>query len=192
MSSFPIQGGGSTEYQIVPERLQNGSYSLYPNTLTSDSFIVDTNTDDQVIYGRKFFKNETKFLSYAESDIWTDIAQGLIKSSCFTRGAFMQLVCPQILAPICPDAVPIEAQGFYPESGKIKFQSCTANNGQVYNPVDILILSTSGINALYEITAPSYKVTNGTSSQFLKADGSIDETSYSKKAYVEDKTLILD
>lgn len=88
------------------------------------------------------FVGEVQFSHATYCPTWGDIASGIGKSSCFTRGAFMQLITGQVLA--ANTAYTDSDKGYNTEAGKIKFQSMTANNGQ---PVvtDMAVLDSTGL-----------------------------------------------
>lgn len=87
---------------------------------------VTTNTT-QTISGVKTFTAETEFTNSGYCPTFTDIANGIGKSSCFTRGAFMQAIVGQVIAP--NTAKKDESYGYNIESGIIKFQKVTDTGG---------------------------------------------------------------
>lgn len=110
--------------------------------------ITDSNavhlTGSETIPGVKKFTSETLFTNSSYAPEWIDIGNGIGKSSCFTRGAFMQVMTGQIL---CSNVTSTTSggKGYNWESGKIKFQSYTASNGQPSNLVDLAVISSDGI-----------------------------------------------
>lgn len=104
-------------------------------TLTKDTTFLTTHQSlvnyvnlngEQTITGKKTFSAEnaftaeTKFTHATYAPSFTDIATGVGKSSCFTRGALMQAITGQIIAP--NTAVSEAAKAYSTEAGKIKFQ----------------------------------------------------------------------
>lgn len=116
---------GSTNYAL---RLRgSGSRPTFNgNDLALLSEVV-TLTTTQTISGAKTFTAannftaETIFSNAQYAPTWADIASGVGKSSCFTRGAFMQAFIGQIIAPNSEDSQPITG-GYEYEVDKIKFQ----------------------------------------------------------------------
>lgn len=88
-----------------------------------------TKNGEETIAGKKNFTannnftNENKFTNATYTPTFTDIANGVGKSSCFTRGVFMQAYMGQIIA---PNASLTDATRAYAiESDKLKFQRIT-------------------------------------------------------------------
>lgn len=110
---------------------------------------IVTTDGAQTIKGSKTFSSantftaETKFTHSTYAPEFTDIAQGIGKSSCFTRGAFMQAIAGQILA---PNTSYTEAgKGYSVEANKIKFQKMVASNGQP-TVTDMAVISETGMS----------------------------------------------
>lgn len=111
------------------------------------SNMVTTNTAQTISGGKTFtgtntYSAENTFTHATYAPTWHDIANGIGKSSCFTRGAFMQAITGQILAPNA--AYSESAKGYNTEANKIKFQKMTASNGQP-TVTDMAVISESGI-----------------------------------------------
>lgn len=102
---------------------------------------VTTGTE-QTIASVKTFTEETKFTNATYAPTFTDIASGIGKSSCFTRGAHMQVITGQIIAP--NTAVNDTLRGYTTEVNKIKFQRMVANSGQPL-VTDMAVISESGM-----------------------------------------------
>ncbi len=110
---------------------------------------IVTTDGAQTIKGSKTFSSantftaETMFTHSTYAPKFTDIALGIGKSSCFTRGAFMQAIAGQILA---PNTSYTEAgKGYSVEANKIKFQKMVASNGQP-TVTDMAVISESGMS----------------------------------------------
>lgn len=111
------------------------------------SNMVTTNTAQTISGGKTFtgtnsYSAENTFTHATYAPTWHDIANGIGKSSCFTRGAFMQAITGQILAPNA--AYSESAKGYNTEANVIKFQKMTASNGQP-TVTDMAVISDSGM-----------------------------------------------
>ena len=93
-------------------------------TLTGTETISGTKT----FTAANNFTAETKFTHATYAPTWTDIASGIGKSSCFTRGAFMQLITGQII--FANAAATDSTRGYNTEANKLKFQTMTVSEGQ--------------------------------------------------------------
>lgn len=88
-----------------------------------------TKNGEETISGKKNFTannnftNENKFTNATYTPTFTDIANGVGKSSCFTRGAFMQAYMGQIIAPNA--SLTDTTRAYAIESDKLKFQRIT-------------------------------------------------------------------
>lgn len=95
-----------------------------------DTNVVTVSGDMQTISGVKIFTSETRFTNSQCCPIWYDIANGIGKSSLFTRGAFMQAFIGQIIAPYKPVTIPDSEKdkGYSISGDTIKFQRCIGQN----------------------------------------------------------------
>ena len=145
-SGETLSGSGTINLHKIAK---TGSYNdlLNKPTIPSTTNFV-TIADTQTISGVKTFTaessftGETKFTNATYAATWSDIADGIGKSSLFTRAACMQMITGQILAP--NKAYTDSSGGYSTEVNKIKFQKMTASNGQ---PVvtDLAVISESGM-----------------------------------------------
>lgn len=136
-----MDANGVTNFQQMPT--YKGTNLVVATDL--NNYVDKTST--QTISGAKTFTaannftGETLFTHSQYAPAWKDIAAGIGKSSCFTRGAFMQLITGQILLP----------NATYADSGTaldttvntLKFQSMRANEGQPVTAT-IATLNSSG------------------------------------------------
>lgn len=100
---------------------------------------AQTITGAKTFNGAHSFTGETKFTNSGYCPTFSDIASGIGKSSCFTRGAHMQVITGQILAPTA--GYTDEARGYETETGTIKFQHITATTGGQPTVSDMATLS---------------------------------------------------
>lgn len=137
-------------------------------TLSKGATFVTTNTE-QTISAVKTFTAESKFTNSQYCPTFTDIASGIGKSSCFTRGAHMQVITGQILAPNA--AASDTTRGYNTEVGKIKFQSMTAKDGQ---PVvtDMAVIDSTGIKEKGTYLANKYAAISHTHSDYISKNSS--------------------
>lgn len=124
--------------------------SVAEGTDITDEFV--TRKTDQTITGIKTFSNKIKFLPVADTDIgasiYSEVVSGATNLVFFNTDDFND--------------------GFI-------FRSKQYNNE---TDTDVLTILYSGIKSNSSITAPKFITSGGTSSQFVKGDGSLDSTSY--------------
>lgn len=89
------------------------------------------------------FTGETKFTNAQYAPTFTDIANSVGKSSCFTRGALMQTITGQIIAP--NTAVTDATHAYNTEVGKIKFQRITGTSSGQPTLEDMASIDSTGI-----------------------------------------------
>ena len=158
-------------YQPAGNYALKGDLSGYAKTsdlsgyakTTDLSGYVKTSGDQNVggnktFSGANLFTNETKFTNGSYAPTWSDIANGLGKSSCFTRGAFRQLITGQIMAP--NTTFTDKDRGYNYQTGAIKFQGWSANNGQPANLVDYVTITKNGL-AIPPLTNKRFIGTSG-------------------------------
>lgn len=116
--------------------------------MTSDLANYVTLDGTQTITGTKTFTaannftNESLFTHSTYAPAWKDIASGVGKSSCFTRGAFMQLITGQILLPNATQSDSDTALDT--TANTLKFQSMTAGAGGQPVTTTIATLNSNG------------------------------------------------
>lgn len=108
---------------------------------TSDS--PETISGVKTFSANNNFTGETKFTNEGYAPTFTDIASGLGKSSCFTRGALMQTITGQIIAPNA--AVSDTTHAYNTEVGKIKFQRITGTSNGQPTLADMASIDSTGI-----------------------------------------------
>lgn len=104
---------------------------------------VQTITGAKTFTGAHAFTGETKFTNSQYVPTFTDIGNGLGKSSCFTRGALMQTITGQIIA--SNTAVDDAARGYNTEKNKIKFQYIISTADGQPTLGELAVLSTTGM-----------------------------------------------
>lgn len=103
---------------------------------------VTTDTQQNNIYGSKTFTSESKFTNSTYCPTWIDIAGGIGKSSCFTRGAFMQAITGQLIMP--NTNVSDSAKGYNTEANKLKIQAITGTSSGQPILADVVKIDSSG------------------------------------------------
>lgn len=94
-----------------------------------DKTTTQTITGSKTFTAVNSFTDETKFTNSQYAPTWKDVASGIGKSSCFTRGAFMQLITGQILLPnaACTNTDAGVTGGYETSANALKFQTMTAS-----------------------------------------------------------------
>lgn len=139
-----------------------------------DTFVDKTSgqtiTGSKTFTGTHYFTGETQFTNTSYAPTFTDIANGIGKSSGFTRGAFMQAFIGQVIA---PNANHTDAtRGYSIESGKIKFQRVTGTaNGQP-TLTDLAVLSANGLTVLGKQVATTDQIPTDTGATSVAVSGS--------------------
>lgn len=153
-ASVRVKKDGTVVLQGTVDRpqYQKGGDSAVDIALKSDvpssDNLVTTDTA-QTVSGEKtftagnIFTGETKFTNEGYAPTFTDIASGLGKSSCFTRGALMQTITGQIIAPNA--AVSDTTHAYNTEVGKIKFQRITGTSNGQPTLADMASIDSTGI-----------------------------------------------
>lgn len=117
--------------------------------------------------GTHSFTGETKFTNSSYCPTFSDIANGIGKSSCFTRGAHMQVITGQILAPTAgyTDAT----RGYETEKDIIKFQRIRSYADGQPTVSDMATLS----QGAFIVHDGVIKSTNGDTSIWISAQSGI-------------------
>lgn len=110
---------GSTFKDLIDEI---NSKSPLGNYVTKDT--AQEITGSKTFKGTHKFTGETQFTHSSYAPTFVDIANGIGKSSCFTRGAFMQAIIGQIIAPNANHTD--NSKGYSIEKDRIKFQRVTS------------------------------------------------------------------
>ncbi len=175
----------------VNKATKDGEGNVINTTYAKKADISDmvTISGNQTITGVKTFSASNKFTSentfthatYAPT--WSDIANGIGKSSCFTRGAFMQLFTGQIMLPNAKYSE--STKGYNTESGKLKIQTYTTSGGQPTNPTDIAVFSADGLEIAGTITANGKQVAT-TETATTSANGLMSSADKSKLDNIEE------
>lgn len=132
-SSESISGTGVINLHKISK---TGSYNDLLDKPDTSNFVTldgtETITGTKTFTGSNIFTNESKFTHATYAPTWKDIAPGIGKSSCFSRGAFMQLITGQILLPNagCTNTDAGVTGGYETEADVLKFQTMTAAAGQ--------------------------------------------------------------
>lgn len=151
-------GLGSTIKELVDEINSKGEVDT--------TNLVTTNTAQTISGAKTFtaqnqFTNESNFVNSSYCPTFTDIASGIGKSSCFTRGAHMQVITGQIIAP--NSGATDTTRGYNTESGKIKFQKITSTSGGQPTLKEMAVLSESGMTIGSKTVATTDQIPTKTS-----------------------------
>ena len=101
------------------------------------------------------FTAETVFSNSSYAPTWADIASGVGKSSCFTRGALMQAFIGQIIA---PNSYQPTTGAYNYEVNKIKFQKITATSNGQPTLEEMAVISDTGMTVGGETVATNATV----------------------------------
>lgn len=145
-------------------------------TLTTAQTISGTKTFTaaNTFSGKNNFTNESYFVNSSYCPTFTDIANGIGKSSCFTRGAHMQVITGQILAPNA--AVTDATRGYNTEVGTIKFQRVSSITSGQPTVSDMASIDSTGIKEGSSYLKDKYLGINAKASDSAKLNGQ--EASY--------------
>lgn len=123
----PGKDGLTTQVEVngTTYTQSNGLITL-PNLVTTDT--AQTISGVKTFSAENSFTGETKFTNSEYCPTFTDVANGIGKSSCFTRSAMMQTIVGQIIA---PNTSKTDTNYSYDiTSGALKFQRITKNAGK--------------------------------------------------------------
>lgn len=115
-------------------------------TFTANNRFTGSNTftANNSFTGVNNFTAETQFKNASYAPTWRDISYQIGKSSLFTRGAFMQEIVAQIIAP--NQTMSDSSVSFESVKDNIKFQYITKNAGKNPTLADLATLSPSGLS----------------------------------------------
>lgn len=162
---YSTDDGGGANYKSLTLMDANGvtDFKQRPTykgtnlvTATDLSNYVDKTTEQTISGVKTFtasnvFSGETQFTNASYAPTWKDIAPGIGKSSCFTRGAFMQLITGQIMfaSGSCSDAADNLGGSYNTEANKLKFQLINTAGAAAPALTTIATMDSTGLTLNY-------------------------------------------